>query len=135
MGYPLHGHELSLDITPVEARLSWAVGWDKEQFWGQDALRAERAAARSGAGRLATGLRATGRGVPRGGCAVRTGEGAEVGVTTSGTFSPTLREGIALALLDRSVSEGDELVVDVRGRDLPVRVTKPPFVHVQTGGG
>ena len=53
-------------------------------------------------------------------------------MTTSGTFSPTLKQGIALALLDRSVAEGDEVVVDVRGRDLPVRVVKPPFVQVQT---
>ena len=59
-------------------------------------------------------------------------DGGEVGVTTSGTFSPTLKQGIALALLDRSVGEGDELIVDVRGRDLPVRVVKPPFVEVQT---
>ncbi len=135
MGYPLHGNELSLDVTPVAARLSWAVGWDKERFWGREVLLAERETARSGVGRLATGLRATGRGVPRAGCSVRAADGAEVGRTTSGTFSPTLREGIALALLDRSVHEGDELVVDVRGRDLPVRVVKPPFVPVRTGRG
>jgi aminomethyltransferase len=55
-----------------------------------------------------------------------------VGTTTSGTFSPTLRQGIALALLDRSVAEGDEVVVDVRGRDLPARVVRPPFVRLQT---
>jgi aminomethyltransferase len=133
MGYPLHGHELTPDVTPVEARLSWAVGWDKERFWGREALLAARESARSGAGRLATGLLATDRGVPRADCAVRTAEGADVGVTTSGTFSPTLRAGIALALLDRSVAQGDELVVDVRGRDLPVRVVKPPFVQLSKG--
>ncbi len=44
MGYPLHGQDLSRDITPVQARLGWAVGWNKETFWGADALRAERAA-------------------------------------------------------------------------------------------
>jgi aminomethyltransferase len=51
-----------------------------------------------------------------------------VGEVTSGTFSPTRRQGIALALLDRTVAEGDELVVDVRGRRAQVRVVKPPFV-------
>ena len=132
MGYPLHGHELSLQITPVEARVGWAVGWAKETFWGRTPLLAARAAAKEGAGRLSWGLLATGRGIPRDGCAVRTTDRAEVGVTTSGTFSPTLKQGIALALLDRSVGEGAELVVDVRGRDLPVRVVKPPFVEVQT---
>ncbi len=132
MGYPLHGHELSLSITPVMARVGWAVGWGKDAFWGRESLLAEREAARSGVGRLAWGLLGTGRGVPRAECVVRSADGAEVGVTTSGTFSPTLKQGIALALLDRSVSEGDELVVDVRGRDLPVRVVKPPFVEVST---
>jgi aminomethyltransferase len=132
MGYPLHGHDLSLSITPVMARVGWAVGWGKERFWGREPLLVEREAAREGAGRLAWGLLCSGRGIPRAECAVRSVDGAEVGVTTSGTFSPTLKQGIALALLDRSVAEGDELVVDVRGRELPVRVVKPPFVQVQT---
>jgi aminomethyltransferase len=51
-----------------------------------------------------------------------------VGETTSGTFSPTLKHGIALALLDPSVADGDALTIDVRGRPLDVRVVKPPFV-------
>jgi glycine cleavage system T protein (aminomethyltransferase) len=129
MGYPLHGHELTLDITPVQARAGWAVGWTKPQFWGREALLAEREA---GAARLLRGLLAQGRGIPREGCAVRSADGSDLGTTTSGTFSPTLRQGIALALLDRSVAEGDEVVVDVRGRDLPARVVKPPFVRLHT---
>ncbi|MFL6099730.1 MAG: glycine cleavage system aminomethyltransferase GcvT [Actinomycetales bacterium] len=133
MGYPLHGQDLSLSINPVEARASWAVGWTKDAFWGRDALLAARELGKAGGGRLSWGLLATGRGIPRAGCRVRTADGDDVGETTSGTFSPTLKQGIALALLDRSaVTEGDELVVDVRGRDLPVRVVKPPFVQVQT---
>ena len=47
-------------------------------------------------------------------------------------MSPTLKQGIALALLDRVVSEGDEVVVDVRGRELAAKVVKPPFVQVET---
>jgi len=56
--------------------------------------------------------------------------GERVGEVTSGTFSPTLRNGIALALLAPSVTEGDEVVVDVRGREVPARVVRPPFVEV-----
>jgi aminomethyltransferase len=59
-------------------------------------------------------------------------DGNVVGRTTSGTFSPTLRQGVALALLDPDVADGAELSVSVRGRNLPCRVVKPPFVHVQT---
>jgi aminomethyltransferase len=59
--------------------------------------------------------------------------GARIGVTTSGTFSPTLKTGIALALLDPGVGLDAEVSVDVRGRPLPCVVTKPPFVpsHVR----
>jgi len=128
MGYPLHGNDLSLDITPVQARAGWAVGWKKEAFWGKEALVAEKAA---GAKRVSWGLLATGRGIPRSHCAVRAGDGSALGEVTSGTFSPTLKHGIALALLAPSVQTGDEVVVDVRGRDVPATVVKPPFVKVQ----
>jgi aminomethyltransferase len=128
MGYPLHGHELSREISPVQARAGWAVGWKKPAFWGREALLAER---ESGPSRLLWGLRASGRGIPRPGMAVLDADGARVGEVTSGTFSPTLRTGIALALLDSSagVAEGAELAVDVRGRPQAVDVVKPPFVE------
>ena len=127
MGYPLHGNDLSRDITPVMAGAAWAVGWEKPQFWGKDALVAERAAKTS---RLMRGLLATGRGIPRPHCSVADAAGAVVGEVTSGTFSPTLKQGVALALLDRSVALGDEVVIDVRGREVAASVVKPPFVEV-----
>jgi aminomethyltransferase len=128
MGYPLHGHELSVDITPVQARAGWAVGWKKREFWGRSALTAEKEA---GPARLLWGLKATGRGIPRPGMAVLGPAGAAIGEVTSGTFSPTLRTGIALALLDTTsgVGEGDEVAVDVRGRPQAVEVVRPPFVE------
>ncbi|NYF96850.1 glycine cleavage system aminomethyltransferase GcvT [Janibacter cremeus] len=128
MGYPLHGNDLGPQITPVMARAAWAVGWDKERFWGKDALVSQRVAKSS---RLLRGAKVTGRGIPRPGCAVRDSEGTEVGVVTSGTFSPTLKQGIALILVDRVVTWDDEIVIDVRGRDVAATVTKPPFVEVQ----
>jgi aminomethyltransferase len=130
MGYPLHGQDLGPEITPVQGGVSWAVGWDKPAFWGREALLAER---ERGPSRRLRGLRATGRGVPRPQMAVRSVGGALLGETTSGTFSPTLRTGIALALLDPAVRPGDAVEVDVRGRALPCEVVKPPFVpsHVR----
>jgi aminomethyltransferase len=59
-------------------------------------------------------------------------EGEAIGEVTSGTFSPTLKQGIALALLDASVALDDEVVVDVRGRASRFRVVKPPFVQPST---
>ncbi|MEO7059486.1 MAG: glycine cleavage system aminomethyltransferase GcvT, partial [Lapillicoccus sp.] len=128
MGYPLHGQDLSLDISPVQARAGWAVGWKKAAFWGQEALTAEKAA---GPARISWGLLVTGRGIPRSHCPVLVGE-QPVGEVTSGTFSPTLKQGIALALLAPSVSLGDEVVIDIRGRAVPATVVRPPFVEVQT---
>ena len=130
MGYPLHGHELSLDISPLQARCGWAVGWSKDAFWGRDALLAEKQA---GPRRLLRGLRATGRGVPRAEMTVLR-DAAPVGITTSGTFSPTLNAGIALALIDADadIADGDVVSVDVRGRALDCEVVKPPFVDVKT---
>ena len=129
MGYVLHGQDISPEISPVQAKTGWAVGWEKPEFSGKAALTAEKAA---GAKRVAWGLLATGRGIPRSHMQVKTVSGDVVGETTSGTFSPTLQKGIALALLSPEVSLGDTLIIDVRGRDLEVVVTKPPFVDSTT---
>jgi aminomethyltransferase len=130
MGYPLHGQDLSLDITPVQARSGWAVGWDKPRFWGQEVLRRERS---EGARRVLWGLRSDASAIPRPHMAVKSHDGQSLGDVTSGTFSPTLRVGIGLALLDRSVGEGQEVLVDIRGRTAPMTVVRPPFVasHVR----
>lgn len=127
MGYPLHGHELSPTITPVMARLGWAVGWDKSQFRGRDVLVEQRA---NGVARTLRGLRALDRGIPRGEMQVYADEvgGTLIGETTSGTFSPSLKTGIALAFLDKQLADGAQVVIDVRGRPLKCEVVKPPFV-------
>ncbi|WP_186628321.1 glycine cleavage system aminomethyltransferase GcvT [Rhodococcus sp. BP22] len=130
MGYPLHGHELSLDISPLQARCGWAIGWKKDRFWGRDALLAEKAA---GPARVLRGVKALDRGVLRQGQNVVV-DGGVVGVTTSGTFSPTLGVGIALALVDATagVAPGDIVEVDVRGRALRCEIVAPPFVAANT---
>jgi aminomethyltransferase len=130
MGYPLHGHELSLGISPLQARCGWAIGWKKDAFWGRDALLAEKEA---GPKRTLRGLKAVGRGVLRADLTVLDGD-TPVGVTTSGTFSPSLKVGIALALLDTAAGIGDgaRVNVDVRGRALECEVVAPPFVAAKT---
>ncbi|GAA2647422.1 glycine cleavage system aminomethyltransferase GcvT [Dactylosporangium fulvum] len=128
MGYPLHGQDLSLDITPVQARAGWAVGWSKPAFWGREALLAEKA---EGPRRLLWGIEAMDRGIPRAHMRVLAASGDDtIGEVTSGTFSPTRKVGIGLALIDTAsgVTEGDEVALDVRGRRSQVRVVKPPFV-------
>ncbi|MEO3769447.1 glycine cleavage system aminomethyltransferase GcvT [Micromonospora sp. B9E7] len=126
MGYPLHGQDLSLDISPVQARSGWAVGWGKPAFWGRDVLLAEKAA---GPRRTLRGLVAVDRAIPRPGMTLHVGD-TQVGEVTSGTFSPTRKQGIALALLntDANLTDGDEVEIDIRGRRAPLKLTKPPFV-------
>ena len=125
MGYVLHGQDISPEINPVQARTGWAVGWAKPDFAGREALLAEK---ERGARRIAWGLLALDRGIPRSHMSVTNVDGDVVGETTSGTFSPTLQKGIALALLVPGVHLGDEVSVDVRGRKLRCEVVNPPFV-------
>jgi aminomethyltransferase len=125
MGYPLHGQDISPDVTPNQGRLGWACGWKKEQFWGKDALVAEK---RAGPARILRGLVANGRGIPRPGMRVLLVADVPLGEVTSGTFSPTLKKGIGLALVAAQVTEGSEVSVDVRGRREVFTLTKPPFV-------
>ena len=130
MGYPLHGHELSLEITPVEASASWAIAWDKGDFQGSAVLRSQKS---EGAKRRSVAIKSLDRGIPRGGMSVKSKDGAALGEVTSGTFSPSLKVGIGIALLDSTVKIGDQLIIDVRGRDSLVEVVKLPFMpsHVR----
>ena len=124
MGYPLHGNDISEDRTPVEAMLSWAVALDKGPFRGRDAVARRKEA---GPRERLRGLRMTGKLIPRAHYEVLADRG-RVGETTSGTFSPTLRVGIAMAYLDAGVDPGTTVEVDVRGRRGEAEVVKPPFV-------
>jgi aminomethyltransferase len=126
MGYPLHGNDISEARTPLEAGLAWAVALDKGEFTGREALLRQR---EEGVPARLWGVRMSDRLIPRPHYPVLA-SGQQVGETTSGTFSPTLRVGIALAYLwpaDR-FGPGDGVEVDVRGRRGRAEVVRPPFV-------
>jgi aminomethyltransferase len=122
---PLHGHELGPGITPLQAGLGWVVSWTKPRFRGRDALAAER---ERGVHRRLRGIATDGRRPPRAECPVKI-DGAEVGQTTSGNFSPVLGHGIALAFLPPEVEEETAVEIDIRGAALPGRVVATPFVR------
>jgi aminomethyltransferase len=124
-GYALYGHELSSAITPLEAGLGWIVKLEKGDFVGRDALVKQKAA---GIPRRLVGLLMAERGIPREGYPVFAGD-RQVGQVTSGTMSPSLKEGIALALVEAGhAAPGGELLVGIRDRRLRARIVKPPFV-------
>jgi len=123
MGYPLHGHELSTDITPVEASASWALAFDKE-FWGKSALEkqiAEKKHRRLGA------ILINDRGIPRAGMEIKDQDGKKIGYVTSGTFSPSLKSGIALGLFDSQIPLEMQVFIDIRGRLSQGVIKRLPF--------
>jgi aminomethyltransferase len=124
-GYPLYGHELSPEITPLEAGLAWITKLDKPDFVGKAALVAQKAA---GPPRRRVGLIMEERGIPREGYTIFQDDD-EVGVVTSGTLSPTLKVGIALALVTPANAAVDTVLsVAIRNRRVKARTTRPPFV-------
>ena len=125
MGYPLHGQDISLDTNPVEAGLSWAVGWKKDAFWGRDAVIKIK---EEGPRRRLRGLVAVDRGIPRPGMSVTLTQDVPLADITSGTFSPTLKKGIGLALIPTMVAEDAQVGVDIRGRREIFQLVTPPFV-------
>lgn len=121
-GYLLNGVDADGGQTPYEAACGWVVKPAKENFIGKAALEAQKAA---GVKRRLTGFVLTGAGVPRGGCKVFK-DGAEIGVLTSGTYSP-LFKGIAVGYAETSLQEGDEVEIEVHGRRIPAKKVKTPF--------
>jgi aminomethyltransferase len=122
--FHLYGNDLSTDRNPIEAGLGWCCK-EETRFIGAEAV----AAARSGgtAERLAP-FAFTERGIPRQGNPVLDRDGADAGVVTSGTFSPSLERGIGMAYVRSELAEpGSEVEIDVRGRRRPARIESKPL--------
>ncbi|HDM67007.1 MAG TPA: glycine cleavage system aminomethyltransferase GcvT [Thermoplasmatales archaeon] len=130
----LAGNEFEGGHTPLEAMLSWAINWDHE-FIGKEALLKQK---EKGDYPRLTCLECIDRGVPRHGCEVQK-DGEKIGVVSSGTMSPCLNKGIAMAYLDPGYQEeGLEVDIIIRDRPVKAKVVKPPFVKqdwLKTHGG
>ncbi|MDD4693938.1 MAG: glycine cleavage system aminomethyltransferase GcvT [Firmicutes bacterium] len=124
MGYSLYGHELSRDINPLEVGLGYAVKFDKDDFIGKDALEKIK---EQGIKRELVAFKTENKVIPRAGYKIVVGD-REVGYVTSGTFSPTLRHGIALGLVEVGLSEKD-FYLEMRGQLKALKRTKLPFVE------
>lgn len=119
---PLYGHELTDDITPLEAGLDFFVKLNKDHFIGMDAI-----STRGEPQRIRVGLKITGRGIAREHCDVYSGD-EKIGVVTSGTHCPYLNAPVAMAMVPVKYSEvGTQLEVDVRGRRITAEVVPLPF--------
>jgi aminomethyltransferase len=122
--FHLYGNDLSEDRNPIEAGLGWCCK-ERTAFIGAEPIAAARAA---GTTQKLAPFVLTGRGIPRQGNAVIGPDGAEAGVVSSGTHSPSLEKGIGLAYVDATLAEpGTELEIDVRGKRRPARIESKPL--------
>ncbi|AMV73048.1 glycine cleavage system T protein [Desulfuromonas sp. DDH964] len=126
MKYALYGHELSPEISPLEGGIGWITKLDKPSFIGAAALRRQQ---ETGVPRRLVGVQMTEAGVPRADYPLFAGA-EQVGVVTSGTMSPVLRVGIALALVRPDCAAiGTRLSVGIRNRQVGAEVVKTPFIQ------
>lgn len=121
---PLYGHELNENITPLEAGLGFFVKLNKENFIGKEALARQKS---EGLKRRIVGFEMIDRGIPRNNYEVYK-EGEKIGYVTTGSFSPTLKKNIGLALIDSAYSkEGTEIEILIRNKNSKAKVIKKPF--------
>ncbi|MBW4077903.1 MAG: glycine cleavage system aminomethyltransferase GcvT [Acidobacteria bacterium] len=122
---PLYGHELTTHSTTLEAGLGWVLGWDKPSFIGRAAVADEL---ERGCARLLSGVMVNVRQPLRDGARVSS-QGVDRGELSSGNYSPVLERGIGMGLLSREVRVGDDVVIQLRGRELDAKVVPLPFVR------
>jgi len=127
-GYPLYGHEITADISPLAAGLGWTVKLEKgADFIGRTALLAEK---QNGPAQQVVFFKTGDRRIIRADSPVLTAEGTAVGRVVSGTLSPILNEAIGSALVTAAAAS-QPLVADVRGTKLNLQLVNPPFVELK----
>lgn len=131
MGYPLYGHELSDDISPVEAGLQWIIAKDHEDYIGAKTIRQQM---ESGLQRIRVGIRLIDKGIAREGTEIRSpDDDCVIGTLCSGGFSPTLKYAIGMGYVPPSLAvPGTKLFVNVRGNNIAAEITAMPFVPAHT---
>jgi aminomethyltransferase len=126
-GYPLYGHEITAEISPLSAGLGWVVKMDKTDFIGKAALQHEREV---GSARRVVYFKTEDRRIPRAGTQVVALPDRIVGAVLSGTMSPLLNVAIGSAIVGASYA-AKPLGVDIRGEKVPLQLVKPPFVELE----
>jgi len=126
MGFCLYGNDIDRTTHPLEAGLSWITKLDKGDFFGRGHLLKAR---EKGLTRKLTAFRMKEKAVPRKGHEIRAG-GETVGVVTSGTFSPTLEQGIGMGYIaPHAATAASPLLIMIRGKEIPAEVVPLPFVN------
>ena len=128
-GMMLYGNDMDEGRTPIEAKLGWIVKADASDFVGRDILVRQRA---EGTEEKIVAFKAVGRGIPRHGYALMDADGNRIGEVTSGTFSPTLKEGIGMGYVTSALAKPDkQIFIAMRGKSVEAQTVKPPFYRRQ----
>ncbi len=130
MGYPLYGHDIDADTSPVEAGLAWTMAKDNRGFIGAEHILPQLDGKPP---RRRIGIRLTAPGIAREGSEIRNAKDETIGMMTSGGFSPTLKQAVGMGYVpEGSVAEGDKIFVNVRGRNIAAEVVAMPFMKART---
>lgn len=130
MGYPLYGHDLDEQTTPVEAALSWVISKNNQNFIGSKVVLDQKA---NGISKKRVGVKLLDRGIARENSEIRNKDGKKIGILTSGGFSPNLKVSIGQGYIESNFAKiGEEVLVVVRDREISAVVTSPVFVEART---
>ncbi len=130
MGYPLYGHDIDAKTSPVEADLSWVIGKNNAGFIGAERVLREK---REGPARVRIGLKLTDKGIAREGADIRNLSDVKIGELTSGSYAPSLGEAVGMGYVDPCyAAEGTQILVNVRGRNIPAVACNLPFLKPKT---
>lgn len=129
-GLPLYGHDLDETTSPIEGSIAWVVAKKNAEFMGAERILAEL---EEGASRYRIGIELTDKGIAREGSKLLNTEGEEIGVLTSGTFSPTLKKAIGMGYIQAGYQDPEtEIFVEVRGKRISALTHSPTFIKSNT---
>ena len=130
MGYPLYGHDINADTSPIEADLGWIMGKERTGYVGEKTVKAHQ---ENSPPRIRVGIKLIDKGVAREGAEIYALNGQKLGDFTSGGHSPTLNASIGQGYIENGLAKiGDEVLVRVRGRDIKGVLARLPFVEPKT---
>lgn len=130
MGYALYGHELTAETSPVEAGITWVVSKSRNGYFGYKRIHKDLS---EGVERKLVGIKLTDKGIARDGAEIRSEADEVVGILTSGSHSPSLKESIGMGYVQTDLAKtGQKLFVNVRGRNIAAVVADLPFMPAKT---
>ncbi|MEM3565886.1 MAG: glycine cleavage system aminomethyltransferase GcvT [Candidatus Bathyarchaeia archaeon] len=131
-GLCLYGNDINENTTPLEARLGFVVKFQKDNFIGKNALLKQK---EEGVKQRRVGLQMIGQGIPRRGFKIYNEKGENIGQVTSGTFSPLLKCGIAMAYIQtQQAQEGSIVNIEIRGKIAEAKIVPFPFYDAEKYG-